>query len=67
MAKPKIKSEVAPNDFDATSEKKYKVIGLKESEDMPVYYGGHRFNLASLSDPEADALIQGGYPHLVRF
>ncbi|WP_255372337.1 hypothetical protein [Dyadobacter sp. SG02] len=35
-------------------------------ETMPVHYAGEKYDLADLSDQQAERLIAKGYPHVIR-
>jgi hypothetical protein len=63
--KPAVQPDPTPAELP-TKTPAFEIVGLKKSDQMIVYYGGEKYNLASLTDIEATKLIEGKYPHLVR-
>ncbi|SEI39532.1 hypothetical protein SAMN05216327_101205 [Dyadobacter sp. SG02] len=61
----KVKNIPPAGDLPA-SEPRYKIVGLQMLETMPVHYAGEKYDLADLSDQQAERLIAKGYPHVIR-
>jgi hypothetical protein len=50
----------------ASEPKKFRIVGLQMLESMPVHYAGEKYDLASLTDEQADILTNAGYEHIIR-
>lgn len=63
MAKPR---NIVPAGEPPVSAPTYEIIGLKRLDYMPVLHAGQTYDLANLTQEQADILIESGYPHIMR-
>jgi hypothetical protein len=60
------KTEVQVSAAKEPVKSKFKTVGLKDAEYMPVSFGGTIYDLKNLSEEDGDMLIAAKYPHLIK-
>lgn len=51
---------------NAPQKGKYKIVGLKKEDKMPIEHGGVMYDLANLSEEQVDTLITGKCTYVVK-